>query len=61
MNTDNDIEKIYRLALENGTSLESIYGMFLGMLQMYKQENMPAGDIKKIEIILSQIEEKLGK
>ena len=61
MDPQSNIEKIYLLALKNGNSLEHIYGMFQGMLQMYIQDNLPKEDRKEIERIITEIAKKLGK
>jgi hypothetical protein len=53
------IKNIYNGMLKHSGSLEAVRGSILGMLQMYKQDKLPVEEIKEIEEILKDIEQKI--
>ena len=55
MNSKSSIRKIYKRLLKDKKSKEFILGTFLGMEQMYKQDNLPISDIEEISMIISEI------
>ena len=53
------IKNIYDGMLKHSGSLEVVRGSIKAMLQMYKQDRFPIEEIKEIEEIMEDIEQKI--